>query len=120
MVQRLKALRAAGAVCRTNPFAATGPLAWNNQLLQAAIGHSTDMAQKNYFSHTSQDGRTPAQRITAAGNRWITVGENIAAGQRSVEEVMTGWTSSPGHCQNLMNPNFQDAAEACVRNDAAT
>ena len=120
VLQRLNALRAAGAVCGTNAFAATGALAWNNQLLQAAVGHSADMAQKNYFAHTSQDGRSASQRVTDAGYNWSTVGENIAAGQRSVEEVMTGWAKSPGHCQNLMNPNFRDVAVACVRNDAST
>ena len=78
------------------------------------------MAQKNYFAHESQDGRTPAQRVTAAGYSWSTMGENIAGGQRSFEEVMTGWTNSPGYCQNLMNPNFRDVAVACIRNDAAT
>ena len=118
-MQRLNALRASGAVCGTTGYAATGALAWNPLLLKAAAGHSTDMAQKNYFSHTGQDGRSPAQRITAAGYNWSTIGENIAAGQRSVEEVMSGWAKSPGHCQNLMNPNFREVAVACVRNDAA-
>ena len=120
VLQRLNALRSLGAVCGTNAFAATGPLTWNKQLLQVAIGHSTDMAQKNYFAHNSLDGRTPAERVTAAGYIWSNVGENIAAGQRSVEEVMNDWTNSPGHCQNLMNPNFRDVAVACVRNDAAS
>jgi uncharacterized protein YkwD len=119
ILQRVNALRAAGAVCGTTPYPATTALNWNNQLLQAALGHSSDMAQKNYFSHTSQDGRTLGQRVTAAGYTWSGVGENIAAGQRSVEQVITGWTNSPGHCQNLMNANFRDVAVACVRNDAA-
>lgn len=120
ILQRLNALRAAGAVCGTTAYAATGALAWNNLLLQAAVGHSADMAQKNYFSHTGQDGRSPGQRVTAAGYIWSNTGENIAGGQRSVEQVMTGWTNSPGHCQNLMNPNFRDVAVACVKNDAST
>ena len=64
--------------------------------------------------------RTPAQRVTAAGYIWSNVGENIAVGQRSVEEVMNGWTNSPGHCQNLIYLNFRDVAVACVRNVAAT
>ena len=119
VLQRVNALRAAGAVCGTTAYPATTALSWNNQLLQSAQGHSTDMAQKNYFSHTSQDGRTLGQRVTATGYAWSNVGENIAAGQRSVEQVMTGWTNSPGHCQNLMNPAFRDVAVACVRNDAA-
>jgi uncharacterized protein YkwD len=120
LLQRVNALRASGAVCGTTGFAATTALAWNTQLLAAAKEHSTDMAQKNYFSHTGQDGRNPGQRVTAAGYIWSTVGENIAGGQRSVEQAMAGWINSPGHCQNLMNPNFRDVAVACVRNDAST
>lgn len=120
VLQRLNALRASGAVCGTTAYAATGALVWNKTLLQAAAGHSTDMAQKNYFSHTGQDGRDPGQRVTAAGYIWSNTGENIAGGQRSVEQVMAGWTNSPGHCQNLMNPNFRDVAVACVKNDAST
>ncbi len=120
VLQRLNALRAAGAVCGTTGYAATGALAWNNLLLNAAKGHSADMAEKNYFSHTGQDGRSPGQRVTAAGYIWSNTGENIAGGQRSVEQVMTGWINSPGHCQNLMNPNFRDVAVACVKNDAST
>ena len=78
------------------------------------------MADNNYFSHTSLDGRTFAQRITATGYRYTAAGENIAAGQTSVQSVMTGWINSPGHCQNLMNPTYRDIGMACVRNDAAT
>ena len=119
VLQRVNALRAAGAVCGTTVFQPAPALAWNTALLGAAKGHSSDMALKNYFSHVSQDGRTAGQRITAAGYSWSTFGENIAGGQGSVEQVMTGWANSPGHCRNLMNPNFRDVAVACVRNDAA-
>jgi uncharacterized protein YkwD len=120
ILQRVNALRAAGAVCGSQTYAATTPLNWNSMLLTAATGHSADMAKNNYFSHTSQDGRTFDKRITAAGYSWSTVGENIAAGQTSVQSVMTSWINSPGHCQNLMNPNFRDIGVACVRNDAAS
>lgn len=119
ILQRVNAVRAAGAVCGTTAFQPASALAWNEPLLVAAGAHSADMAQKNYFSHVSQDGRTAAQRVTAAGYSWSSFGENIAAGQSSVEQVMTGWINSPGHCQNLMNLNFRDVAVACVRNDAA-
>lgn len=119
VLQRVNVLRASGAVCGATAFTAAPDLAWNNALLLAAKGHSADMAQKNYFSHTSQDGRNAGQRITAAGYNWSSYGENIAAGQRTVEQVMNGWINSPGHCQNLMNPNFRDVAVACVRNDMA-
>jgi uncharacterized protein YkwD len=120
VMQRVNALRAAGAVCGTTAYAATGPLAWNSLLLQAASGHSSDMAQNNYFSHTSLDGRTMVQRVVATGYTYTALGENIAAGQSTVESVITGWTNSPGHCQNLMNPAFRDIAVACVRSDTAS
>lgn len=120
LLQRINALRRSGAVCGTTGFAATGPLVWNNLLLVAAKGHSKDMAQKNYFAHTSQDGRSPGQRVTSTGYNWTIVGENIAAEQSSVERVVSRWTNSPGHCQNLMNPSFRDVAVACVRSDTST
>jgi uncharacterized protein YkwD len=119
VMQRVNALRAAGAVCGSTAYAATGPLAWNSLLLQAASGHSSDMAQNNYFSHTSQDGRTMVQRVVATGYTYSALGENIAAGQSTVESVITGWTNSPGHCQNLMNSAFRDIGVACVRSDTS-
>lgn len=119
ILQRVNTLRLAGAVCGSTTYAATTALTWNTQLLQAARGHSTDMAQNNYFSHTSLDGRTLAQRVLATGYSYMALGENIAAGQTSVESVMTAWINSPGHCQNLMSPAFRDIGVACVRNDAA-
>ena len=34
------------------------------------------------------------------------MGENIAYGPKSVEEVVQGWLDSPGHCENIMDPRF--------------
>ncbi|HZV82336.1 MAG TPA: CAP domain-containing protein, partial [Geobacteraceae bacterium] len=53
-------------------------LSWDTELHDAARGHSVDMATNNYFSHTSQDGRTFSDRIQAAGYQYSTAGENIA------------------------------------------
>ena len=100
--------RAQARTCGTTPFAATTPLAYNAQLERAAQGHATDIAANNYFSHTSRDGRTFDQRVTAAGYPWRAVGENIAAGQRTPEEVVAGWLASEGHCRNIMEPGFRE------------
>ena len=78
------------------------------------------MAANNYFSHTSLDGRSAGDRITATGYAWRTYGENIAAGYATVDSVMDGWTASPGHCANLMNPAFTEIGLACVPGGAAT
>jgi uncharacterized protein YkwD len=109
--------RAAGATCGSRGhFAATTALNWNTALTTAAYGHSRDMADNNYFSHTSRDGRSFDQRITAAGYTWSRAAENIAAGYTSVQSVINGWMASEGHCANLMNPNFRDMGLACARN----
>ena len=66
------------------------------------------MGLKNYFAHLSLDGRTPDERMRQAnfeGN--YPTGENIAAGQGSAVEVVESWMKSPGHCRNIMNPDYQ-------------
>ncbi len=71
-------------------------------LTAAARLHSEDMARRNYFSHTSLDGRTPWDRIRAQGYAYGSA-ENIAAGQRTPAEVMSAWMNSPGHKANILN-----------------
>jgi len=108
----VNAARARPRTCGTQAFGATGPLTWNPLLGQAALAHSADMAQKHYFNHKQPDGSQPADRATAAGYRWVHVGENIASGQRSVEEAFASWLDSPGHCANIMNPRFTEMGAA--------
>lgn len=84
------------------------PLAVSNALTAAAQLHSEDMATNNYFSHTSLDGRTFVDRIRQAGytyNTWL--GENIAAGYSTAQSVFNAWKNSPGHNENMLNPNFK-------------
>ena len=111
--------RASARNCGSQSFAATTPLTWNSQLQSAAQVHSDDMAQNNFFSHTGSDGSSSSQRATNQGYEWRTVGENIAAGQPTTESVVQAWLDSPGHCANLMNPNFKDVAVTCVENNSS-
>jgi uncharacterized protein YkwD len=112
--------RAAGAICGARgSFAPAAALTWNARLASAAYGHSRDMADNNYFSHDSLDGRSMADRINATGYTWSTIGENIAAGYGSVQAAVDGWMASEGHCANLMNPSFTEFGLACARNDAS-
>lgn len=118
---RINQYRAAGADCRSaGRFASTQPLVWNGPLAQAATAHAQDMALRNYFSHTSPSGSTMVTRINATGYAWSAIGENIAAGYASVNAVVDGWMASDGHCANLMNPTFKDAALACVASSTST
>ena len=80
----------------------------DDRLVLAARNHSEDMAENNYFSHTSLDGRVFSQRITNAGYIWNSAGENIAAGYSTPQAVMTGWMNSSGHRANILDSTFCD------------
>ena len=118
-ITRINAHRAAGASCGAQgSFAAAPPLAWNAQLTQASLVHSDDMVALNFFSHTGSSGSNTGQRATASGYSWMTVGENIAAGQPDMASVVAAWMASPGHCANIMNSRFRDIGLVCVSGSA--
>jgi uncharacterized protein YkwD len=83
-----------------------GPLAVDDRLATAAQRHSDDMAAHDYFSHTSLNGDTLADRAEAAGFTGGMLGENIAAGQRTPEDVMAAWMDSAGHRANILNCDY--------------
>jgi uncharacterized protein YkwD len=112
-LDRINLARSKGCNCGRTYFPPAPPLTWNDDLENAARGHALDMSERNYFSHTSKDGRSMSDRVTEAGYNFkgyksFTVGENIAQGQMTIPEVMDGWLKSEGHCRNLMNPAFKE------------
>lgn len=116
-LQQINSIRATGCNCGTTYMPPAPLLIWNNSLEHSAKGHAWDMSNNRYFSHTSKDGRSMSDRIVFAGYYFngyksFTVGENIAYGQQSIEEVMDGWFKSEGHCKNLMNPQFKEVGVA--------
>lgn len=120
VMERVNEARAQRQLCGSNAFPAAPPLAWDDRLFQAAADHAADMAQNDYFSHESRDGRTFSQRITEAGYEWSAAGENIAAGQADVEQVVQAWLDSPGHCANIMSESFTEIGVACVADPDST
>ncbi|WP_214322827.1 CAP domain-containing protein [Nonomuraea sediminis] len=85
-----------------------GPLRMESQLQAAAQAHADDMAARDYYSHTSLDGRSPGDRITATGYGWRGWGENIYRSPKSPEEAMRGWMDSSGHRANILNCSYKD------------
>ena len=63
-----------------------------------ACEHSRGMGDHSFFSHTGSDGLAPGDRVRNAGYDGSAVGENIAAGQQSIDAVMAARLDSPGHC----------------------
>jgi uncharacterized protein YkwD len=81
-------------------------LAVDERLANAAQSHSSDMADRGYFSHTTPEGKTFVDRARAAGYP-SPGGENIAMGQRSPQQVMDDWMNSDGHRRNILNCEFR-------------
>lgn len=99
-------------MCGSTRFAVAGLLKSNVALNRAALAHAADMAQQSYFAHEGRDGSTLAERVTRAGYRWRSIGENIAAGQTTPEAVVADWIKSPQHCANLMAQRFTEMGVA--------
>lgn len=102
--------------CGGKSFSATEPVKLSGTLNRAALKHAEDMAKTSHFEHQGTDGSTPAQRATAAGYRWRHVAENIAAGAPDAKSVVDGWLNSPGHCVNIMGPQYREMGIAYALN----
>jgi uncharacterized protein YkwD len=85
------------------------------------------MANHNFFSHENLQGQGPCERLQQAGINWYICGENtfcipsvktyhyingIEVGrdyytmEQVAEEAVNGWMSSPGHRENILNPQY--------------
>ncbi|WP_116807782.1 CAP domain-containing protein [Steroidobacter cummioxidans] len=110
----VNAARATARKCGPRQLEAAPPLTLSATLSRAALNHSQDMANKNFFEHQGSDGSTVGVRTARAGYKWRTVGENIAVGVETPEAVVQGWLNSPGHCVNIMTPGFTEMGIAFV------
>jgi uncharacterized protein YkwD len=83
-----------------------GALEASYMLTKASAWKSKDLATNNYFAHDDLS-RTWSQRIRDCGygfNTWL--GENIAAGYTTAQQVFDGWKASPGHNANMLGANY--------------
>lgn len=93
-------------LCGTKWRRPAKPLRYDQELSVAAQLHAQDMADNDYFEHSSLDGRSFVDRIQATDYRGDPAGENIASGQQTAREVMRGWMNSPPHCRAIMAKRF--------------
>jgi uncharacterized protein YkwD len=93
----------------------------NAKLSQAAQAHSRDMVRRRYFSHTTPEGLSFADRIRATGymraaHRWV-VGETLAWGwgdRSSAGRIVQGWMHSPPHRKEILEPSFREVGIGVV------
>jgi uncharacterized protein YkwD len=76
-------------------------LTFDASLRAAALAHSEDMSENNYFSHTSPTQGDFSTRLKASGVKYSAAGENIAM-YGSVEAAEVGFMNSPGHRANIL------------------
>ncbi len=108
------------------------PLDWDTSLAVMAQQKSDDMLKKNYFAHTSPEGKTFKDRVQeeqpAAFRTMSQVGENIYMGNRfdySVDVktqarlIVDGWMTSPGHRRNMLDPNYTHVGVGVAAQDKA-
>ncbi|MFG6147077.1 CAP domain-containing protein [Halobacillus sp. B23F22_1] len=84
------------------------PLELSEEVSEVAQEKSEDMAENDYFSHTSPNYGSPFDMLQEYDVDFNTAAENIAAGQQSPEEVVDGWLNSSSHRKNIMNANMTD------------
>ena len=96
-----------------------GPLAIDSMLEQAAVLHSTDMADHNTMSHTGSDGSMPWDRAATFGYTG-SIGENVAMGYRTAADVFQAWKNSSGHYKNLVNCTYRDTGISLKKTASGT
>lgn len=112
---------------RTNAFRKeheheSEPVAADETLSKAAREFARYMAGEGRYGHEA-DGRTPAERATAAGYDYCIVRENIAYAFQSTgfttaqlaDRFVTGWQESPGHRENMLAPHVTQTAVAVAK-----
>ncbi|HEV2122917.1 MAG TPA: CAP domain-containing protein [Chloroflexota bacterium] len=92
------------------------PLVANTSLAGASQKYSGVLATDQCWAHTCGPEPEFAKRAASSGyTGWTRLGENIAAGQRTPEEVVASWMNSPGHRANILNPDFNEIGVGLVR-----
>jgi uncharacterized protein YkwD len=95
------------------------PLTLDATISAVAYAHAQDMLVNGYFSHTSLDGSTTADRLRAAGVAFGYSGENLCSynGMPSVQAVLdwcqSGFMSEAyppppyNHKSNILSQNYR-------------
>ncbi|MDD4319131.1 MAG: CAP domain-containing protein [Candidatus Peribacteraceae bacterium] len=85
----------------------------------SAQAYAEEMLKQNFFGHVNPSGKTLKDRMEKAGYystayqtcfciQKFLVGENLARGQKTAQEVVGDWMKSPSHKEVLLNPAFTD------------
>lgn len=78
------------------------PFLPHEELDKLSYDHSYDMAEKDYFSHKSQNGDSVLERAQGHGINFKTIGENLAMGSQNSIYMHELLMNSEGHRKNIL------------------
>ena len=90
-----------------------GRLVWDQALADAAMKHCMRMVAEGPLSHRYGGEPDLSSRAADAGAHFSLIEENIAIGPYP-GSIHQGWLDSPGHRDNLLNPEIDRAGIAVV------
>lgn len=108
------------------------PLAWSQDLYEAAEFHSQQMILADQQTHQAPGEPDLGQRAANAGyTNFTTLGENVYAFARSIfhghagfaldwGDTDTGIQQPPGHRDSMMNASFREVGIRVLREDSST
>ena len=101
-----------------------GRLHLSSRLQASARFHTTEMAERGFFSHSSLDGSSPWARMArfyrSAGYRHWAVGEtmNWSSGGTDAARIVADWMTSPDHRRILLARGFHEIGISAVHASA--
>ncbi len=84
----------------------------NERLSAAAAKRAQELVE--YYSHTRPDGTNCFTVLDDFAITYYAVGENIAMGQSTPQEVMEDWMNSEGHRANILETSFENIGVGVV------
>jgi uncharacterized protein YkwD len=96
------------------------PLRLSSGLGAAARQHSSEMAIRGYFSHSSVNGSSFGRRVARfypmAHRHFWSVGENLLWSSPDVDAVkaLDMWLNSPEHRKNMLTPRWREIGLSAV------
>ena len=85
------------------------PVVYSDTLCGIADTYASRLISADFFAHVDPyTGTTVAKRAAKNGYAYYKVGENLAAGQKTVASAMTDWMASASHRANILDPDFTE------------
>ncbi|UCG31877.1 MAG: CAP domain-containing protein [Phycisphaerales bacterium] len=89
------------------------PVSESDLLRQVAAQYACRMVEEGFFSHYDSEGEGPGERAVRGGYVFMKLGENLAAGQTTAEQVVAEWMASDqGHRENILSPEWRETGVA--------